>query len=164
MRIDRRLKILMTGGLAVLCSLVAIGNVHDPETNFQFVQHVLSMDTVLPSSTMASHALPIPILWTAGFWLIVIGEGTTAILFALGTFELFRARNFKARDFHHAKRFVFAAAGCAFLIWFVGFITVGGEWFAMWQSQVWNGQQAAFRIIALILLVLIYVAQPDLEL
>src|SRR5262249_44897925 len=150
-----RLKIFMTGGLAVLCGLITIGNVHDPESNFKFVQHVLSMDTTLPSSAMASHALSIPILWTVGFWLIVIGEGTTAILFALGTFELFRARNFKARDFDQAKGFVFAAAGCAFLIWFVGFITVGGEWFAMWQSQVWNGQQAAFRIIASILLVLI---------
>jgi len=34
----------------------------------------------------------------------------------------------------------------------------------MWQSQVWNGQQAAFRIIASVLLVLIYVAEPDAEL
>jgi predicted small integral membrane protein len=34
----------------------------------------------------------------------------------------------------------------------------------MWQSQVWNGQQAAFRILASILLVLIFVAQPDAEL
>jgi len=109
MRSNRRLKILMTGGLAVLCGLVTAGNVNDPETNFQFVQHVLSMDTIQPSSALASHALPIPILWTAGFWLIVIGEGTTAVLFALGTFELFRARNLKARDFDQAKRFVFAA-------------------------------------------------------
>lgn len=164
MRIDRRVKILMTGGLAVLCGLVAAGNIHDPGTNFQFVQHVLSMDTTLPSSAMADHALPNPILWRASFWLIVVGEGTTGILFALGTFELFRARNFKARDFHQAKRFVFAAAGCGFLIWFVGFLTVGAEWFAMWQSQIWNGQQQAFRIFASILLILIYVAQPDPEL
>ena len=55
-------------------------------------------------------------------------------------------------------------AGCAFLVWFVAFLAVGGEWFAMWQSQVWNGQQAAFRILASILLVLIFVAQPDSEL
>jgi len=120
--------------------------------------------TFLKPNLVARAALPIPMLWTAGFWLIVIGEGTTAVLFALGTFELFRARNFTARDFHDAKRFVFAAAGCAFLIWFVGFITVGGEWFAMWQSQVWNGQAAAFRFIASILLVLTFVAQPDAEL
>jgi predicted small integral membrane protein len=164
MRSNRRLKILLTGGLTVLCGLIALGNINDPQTNFLFVQHVLSMDTIQPSSALAKHALPFPLLWTAGFWLIVIGEGTTATLFALGTFELFRARNFQARDFDRAKRFVYAAAGCAFLIWFVGFITVGGEWFAMWQSQVWNGQQAAFRIIASILLILSYVAQPDAEL
>ena len=83
MHIDRRLKIMMSGGLAILCGLIAVGNIHDPELNYQFVKHVLSMDTVLPSSTMATHALPIPILWTVGFWMIVVGEATTAILFAV---------------------------------------------------------------------------------
>jgi predicted small integral membrane protein len=47
---------------------------------------------------------------------------------------------------------------------FIAFLAVGGEWFAMWQLQVWNGQQPAFRILASILLVLIFVAQPDAEL
>ena len=49
------------------------------------------------------------------------------------------------------------------LIWFVGFTAIGGEWYAMWQSQVWNGQQAAFRITALILLTVIFVGQQDCE-
>ena len=49
------------------------------------------------------------------------------------------------------------------LIWFVGFTAIGGEWYAMWQSQVWNGQQAAFRITALILLTVIFIGQPDCE-
>ena len=80
-------------------------------------------------------------------------------LLALGAVELFRARNGNARDFHQAKRFVFAGAGCAFVVCFIGFLAVGGEWFAMWQSQVWDGQPAAFRFIASILLVLIFVAQ-----
>jgi len=103
-------------------------------------------------------------LWRIAFWLIVAGEGLTTVLFMLGTFELFRARKSKAPDFHRAKRFVFAGAACGFLVWFIGFLAVGGEWFAMWQSQVWNGQQAAFRILASILLVLIFVNQPDAEL
>jgi predicted small integral membrane protein len=50
------------------------------------------------------------------------------------------------------------------LFGFIGFLAVGGEWFAMWQSQVWNGQQPAFRMFASILFVLIFVAQPDAEL
>jgi predicted small integral membrane protein len=164
MIIERRLKIFMTGGVAVLCALIVAGNIHDPGTNFVFVQHVLSMDTILPSSAMADHALPIPVLWRAGFWLIVLGEAVTAALFALGAFELFRARKLAARDFHQAKRFIYAGAGCGFLVWFLAFLAVGGEWFSMWQSQIWNGQPAAFRFFASILLILIFVAQPDVEL
>jgi predicted small integral membrane protein len=37
----------------------------------------------------------------------------------------------------------------------------GGEWFAMWQSPSWNGQQGAFRFYMTLLAVLIYVNQPD---
>ena len=164
MMMERRLKILMIGGLTLLCGFIVAGNIHDPGTNLLFVQHVFSMDTIIPVSAMADHAISIPLLWRIGFWLIVAGEGLTAALFALGAVELFRARNGNARDFYQAKRFVFAGAGCAFVVWFIGFLAVGGEWFAMWQSQVWDGQPAAFRFIASILLVLIFVAQPDAEL
>jgi len=164
MMIERLLKILLSGGLAVLCALITIGNIHDPATNMRFVEHVLSMDTLAPDSPLAIRAMPIPLFWRIAFWSIVAGEGIATALFAWGTVELMRARKSKARVFHQAKRLFFAGAGCAFLIWFVGFTAVGGEWFAMWQSQTWNGQQPAFRIIASILLVLIFVAQPDAEL
>ena len=40
-------------------------------------------------------------------------------------------------------------------------MVVGGEWFAMWQSEDWNGQQAAFRFYLTVLAVLIFVNQPD---
>jgi predicted small integral membrane protein len=41
---------------------------------------------------------------------------------------------------------------------------VGGEWFAMWQSHVWNGLQAAFRFCMTTVAVLLFVNQPDAEL
>ena len=141
MMMERRLKILMIGSVTLLCGFIVAGNIHDPGTNLLFVQHVFSMDTIIPVSAMADHALSIPLLWRIGFWWIVAGEGLTAALFALGAVELFRA-----------------------VVWFIGFLAVGGEWFAMWQSQVWDGQPAAFRFIASILLVLIFVAQADAEL
>ena len=46
-------------------------------------------------------------------------------------------------------------------LWFTGFITVGGEWFLMWQSETWNGQQAAFRLVVILGIVLLYLIQPD---
>jgi predicted small integral membrane protein len=55
-------------------------------------------------------------------------------------------------------------AGLGFLLWFTGFMAVGGEWFAMWQSKVWNGQASAFRFYVTLLLVVIVVNQPDGEL
>jgi predicted small integral membrane protein len=164
MLVQRLVKIIMSGGLAVMFALMAIGNILDPEPNLKFVEHVLSMDTVWPGSATAERAMPIPTLWRVSFWLIVAGEVVTAVLFALGTVELARARNAKAWAFQEAKRLIYVGAACGFLIWFVGFTVVGGEWFAMWMSEAWNGQQAAFRICVFILLVLIFVAQPDAEL
>ena len=42
-----------------------------------------------------------------------------------------------------------------------GFLVVGGEWFQMWQSQTWNGQQGAFRFVASFGLILVFVAMED---
>jgi predicted small integral membrane protein len=32
---------------------------------------------------------------------------------------------------------------------------VGGEWFAMWQSRIWNGLASAERIVSFLVLILI---------
>jgi len=56
---------------------------------------------------------------------------------------------------------VVAGVLAAFLIWFFGFMVIAGEWFAMWQSATWNGQEPAFRFYVTALAVLIFVNQPD---
>ena len=50
-----------------------------------------------------------------------------------------------------------------FCLWFFGFVVIGGEYFAMWQSKLWNGQDAAFRIAGTMLAGLIFVSLPDGE-
>jgi predicted small integral membrane protein len=44
----------------------------------------------------------------------------------------------------------------------VAFLSVGAEWFLMWQSKTWNGQDAAFRMFAVegILLVILMISEP----
>jgi predicted small integral membrane protein len=42
-------------------------------------------------------------------------------------------------------------------------VAIAGEYFAMWQSKIWNGQDAAFRIAPVILGVLVSVSLPDGE-
>jgi predicted small integral membrane protein len=48
-------------------------------------------------------------------------------------------------------------------MWLVAFLSVGGEWFLMWQSKMWNGQDAAFRVFTVVGILLLLVAQPDTE-
>jgi predicted small integral membrane protein len=74
---------------------------------------------------------------------------------------LLRHLHSAAASFNRAKGLTAVAAGLGFLVWFFGFMVIGGEWFQMWQSSQWNGQQAAFRFYLTILAVLIFVMQKD---
>lgn len=46
------------------------------------------------------------------------------------------------------------------LLWFGAFLTIGGEWFLMWESKIWNGQDAAARVFLIEAVVLILLAIP----
>ncbi|TIS47650.1 DUF2165 family protein [Mesorhizobium sp.] len=154
-------KIVMCLCLAAFAFLVAFGNITDYGSNFAFVQHVLSMDTTFPGNALMYRSITNPALWTAGYWLIILGEVLTCLLYLLATWSLWRARKASAQDFNDAKKFAVIAATMGFLIWYFGFMVVGGEWFAMWQSSIWNGQQKAFMFYITMLAALIFVIQPD---
>jgi predicted small integral membrane protein len=47
--------------------------------------------------------------------------------------------------------------------WLVAFLSVGGEWFLMWQSKAWTDQDAALRMFTVVGNVLLFVALPDSE-
>jgi predicted small integral membrane protein len=48
-------------------------------------------------------------------------------------------------------------------MWLVAFLTIGAEWFLMWQSKTWNGQEAAFRMFTVVGIILIFLALPDTD-
>ena len=159
--IPRLVKITMTGCLAVFALLVAFTNITDYGGNAPFVRHVLSMDTTFRDPAVAYRAIDMPLAWTLGYFAIIAGEALTGLLFALAAWRMFAARNAPAEAFQRSKAIVHLGALVGFLVWFLGFMTIGGEWFLMWQSTTWNGQQAAFRFYVTMLLVLIYVAQSE---
>jgi predicted small integral membrane protein len=156
-------KIVLAASLAAFAFIVAYDNVVDYDTNYQFVRHVLSMDTTFPANALRTRAITSPALWNAAYLAIIAAEALTALAFAKGAYDLLRNVRASAERFQAARRFVVVGAVLAFLLWFTGFLVVGGEYFAMWQSATWNGQQAAFRFYATVLLVLIVVLQPDQE-
>jgi predicted small integral membrane protein len=100
-------------------------------------------------------------MWCAAYVTIIAVEALTGLLLALGALALVRRLRAPADIFHKAKVWSVAGLVVGFGLWFGGFLVIAGEYFAMWQSKVWNGQEAAFRITAVILGVLIYVSLPD---
>jgi predicted small integral membrane protein len=48
-----------------------------------------------------------------------------------------------------------------FILYMVGFIVVGGEWFSMWQSSTWNAQETAGLFASLIMLVMIFLGLSE---
>ncbi|TIT22325.1 MAG: DUF2165 domain-containing protein [Mesorhizobium sp.] len=154
-------KIVMCLCLAAFAFLVAFGNITDYGSNFAFVQHVLSMDTTFPGNALMYRSITTPALWTAGYWLIILGEALTCLLYLIAAWQLWQARNASGQTFNDAKKFAIIAATMGFLVWYFGFMVVGGEWFAMWQSSTWNGQEAAFKFYMTMLVVLVFVIQPD---
>ncbi|GLQ89229.1 DUF2165 family protein [Dyella flagellata] len=160
----RLAKILLPLTLAAFAFIVTFDNIVDYGSNFLFVQHVLSMDTTFPGNSLMGRAITNPMTWQAGYGLIIAGEGATCLLLLGGTVSLWRTRRQPGASFNRAKRLVTAGCVLGFLVWFFGFMVVGGEWFAMWQSKTWNGQEGAFRFYMAILGVLIFVSQPDADL
>jgi predicted small integral membrane protein len=157
----RLVKTAMVASIALFALLVAFDNVADYPTNYEFVRHTLSMDTTSSGSALRDRAITNPAIWTAGYWLIIAVEALTGGVLAVAAIRLLVALRAPAARFNAVKRLVVVGAGLGFLLWFTGFMVVGGEWFAMWQSKSWNGQEAAFRFYVTLLLVVLFVNQPD---
>jgi predicted small integral membrane protein len=159
MIIVRLCKTLLVAGIALFFSLVAFGNITDYDSNWQFVQHVLSMDTTFPNSALHWRAITNPALQALGYQLIILVEMAVAVLLWIAVVGL--VATWRSERFAAAKSIAVAGLTLGILLYAVGFVTVGGEWFAMWQSQIWNGEQKAFDFIAMLGIVLLVVLAPD---
>lgn len=150
-------KIVMTGGLALWIFLAALGNVIDYKSNWLFVRHVLAMDTIFPDSKLASRAITDPTIQTVAFWAIIVVEFLTSLAFVAATVLMATRLTAVKSAFQRAKSVTVVGVTLAFALWFVGFMAIGGEWFVMWQSPTWNGQDAAFQFYMTVLAVAVYV-------
>ena len=164
MLIIRTSKIILVAAVGLYASLVAFGNITDYGSNLAFVQHVLSMDSVFPGATTTYRAIPQPLLHHVAYVAIIMAEVLTALACWFGAWRMFGARKAEARAFNRSKAWAIAGLTFGFLVWQVGFMSIGGEWFGMWMSTTWNGLQSAFRVFITIVAVLVFVAQRDGEL
>jgi len=155
---QNRAKIILIGILALYFTIVAIGNITDYATNYQFVEHVLMMDTTFNSPNLMYRSMTSPIIHSIFYWIIILTEVIVAILLWAGELKLL-SKNKKRQE----KGILYARRGVilSMILWFGYFITIGGEWFAMWQSSTWNGLDPAFRMFVISGIIFLIIIHKD---
>ena len=78
-----------------------------------------------------------------------------------GAVELLRAVGKPGAAFQNAKTLAIGGLTVSLLMWLVAFLSVGGEWFLMWQSHTWNGQEPAFRMFVVIGVIFLLLVMPE---
>ncbi|MFE0511611.1 DUF2165 domain-containing protein [Streptomyces sp. NPDC058964] len=146
---------LLTATVALYITLVALGNITDFGTNQQFVRHVLAMDTTFKDDDLMWRAITSKGLQDAAYIAIIVWETVAALVLVAGTW--FWAR----RNHDRARQLSTYGLLMLMLLFGAGFIAIGGEWFAMWQSKTWNGLDAATRVLVLTGITLVVVQLPE---
>jgi predicted small integral membrane protein len=159
----RLAKTSLVFAIALFYSFVVFNNLTDYNSNYQFVRHILMMDSTFPGNHGMWRAMNSPTVHTIFYLAVIAWEFVTMILCWWGAVRLALALRGTPVAFHQAKRIAVAGLTLSLLMWLVAFLSVGGEWFLMWQSKTWNGQEAAFRNFTVIGIILFFLALPDAE-
>ncbi|ATL28664.1 DUF2165 domain-containing protein [Streptomyces formicae] len=162
---DRALPVaatVLTGTVALYIALVAFGNITDFGTNQQFVRHVLAMDTTFKDDDLMWRAIDSTAVQDAAYVAIIVWETVAALILIAAT--VLWAGVLRGRRPVRTARLAGTAGLLMLLFLFgAGFIGVGGEWFAMWQSKNWNGLDAATRVVTLTGVVLLVTLLPSTD-
>ena len=161
--IFRIAKTLLVLTVALYYTVLVFNNTTDYDSNFQFIRHVLMMDSTFPNNSGMWRAINSPAIHTLFYITVIAWESLTMILCWWGGIQLVRNLKAPAATFHQTKNIAIAGLTLSLLMWFVAFLTIGGEWFLMWQSKTWNGQEAAFRMFTVVGIVLLFLVTKDEE-
>ena len=156
-------KVALVLALAVYYTLVVFNNLTDYDSNFQFVRHVLMMDSTFPGNHGMWRALNQSVWHTMFYVSIIAWEAVVSLLLWWGGVQMARAWRSAFGDFTRARNLAVIGLTLAMLMWLVAFLTIGGEWFLMWQSKTWNGREPAFHMFFVTGIVLLLVAQTDTD-
>jgi predicted small integral membrane protein len=139
---------VLTATTGVYMALVVFNNITDFDTNRAFVVHVLAMDTTFKSPDTMWRAIASPGLALTAYILIIAWEAVAAVALLAGFVAWLRGGP--------AKQLTNVGLLMMVLLFGLGFIVIGGEWFQMWQSHDWNGLQPALQnfLIASVALIL----------
>src|ERR1700728_3593857 len=102
MLVTRLAKVAVVAALAAFALIVSFNNIVDYDSNYEFVKHVLSMDTVFPGNALTHRAITDKSVWTAAYALTIVIEALTGLLLAIGALLLLARLTAPAAAFNRA--------------------------------------------------------------
>ncbi|BDD10607.1 hypothetical protein FUAX_30390 [Fulvitalea axinellae] len=153
----RLIKLVMVLGIALQMWLVSIGNVADPEVNWEYIKHILSMDLV-EGEGYKTRAILNESFQKIAYISIIILEFASAILCTAGSFLMFL--NIR-KDDSRGRQIAGYGLLVVIFLFFVCFYVVGGEYFQMWRAKGWDARQVAMWNLTTALLTAVALKIPD---
>jgi predicted small integral membrane protein len=121
------------------------------------------MDTTFQDRDLMWRAVDNIALYHIVYIGIIVWESATAVVCWVAT--VLGARLLRSlASFARAQRISVLGLLMSIVLWAGAFLTIGGEWFARWQSEKWNGTEAAvrnFMVSGLALVIVLLVANGE---
>ena len=155
--IVRYSKVILMALISFFGILVMFSNFTDYASNYEYVGHVLSMDTSLKNPNIRYRAITSPMLHHRIYWLIITLEALYTSFCLVGTYHLYRKIKQSAAVFHEAKKYAIIGLLIAIFIYYFCLQVVGVEWFDMDNSEIWNAKDWARHIVDFIFPLMIFI-------
>lgn len=114
------------------------------------------MKDVFSGSRNVWRSIQLDWIQTFIYWVIISVETVAACLMWFGFSTMLSARHEDEVKFSKASQLAANGIILACVLWLTGFLTIAGEWFLMYQSEVWNAQATAFSLFVSYMMVLLY--------
>ena len=122
--------------IALFYTILVLNNITDYGSNYEYVRHVLMMDSTFPGNHLMWRAVNSPLVHTVFYIGIIALESVTMLLCWWAGVRLLKSYRADRAQFADALNVAVIALTTSLLMWLVAFLDVGGEWFLMWQSKI----------------------------
>ncbi|GAA2612694.1 DUF2165 domain-containing protein [Streptomyces axinellae] len=134
--------------------VVAFDNLTNPASNWEFVKGVLSGDGMAEGNGFEWREIHATWFAAVVYAVVIAGETAAGVLLLHGG-ACGLLRRARSAAWERAQRTVLAGGVVGLLIFFLGFVVIGGNWFAMYLNDKWNGMDPAFQNTVVVLFTLV---------
>jgi predicted small integral membrane protein len=136
--------VLIAASYYLVVAFDNITNPTGPASNWPFVRGVMSMEGVPEDDGFAWRAIESEPVHAVFYVAIMLGEAVSGLLLLWGGIAGLRATD-SAAAWSASQRASLLGCSVGLLVFWFGFIVVGGNWWIMFLNPQWNGIEPAFQ-------------------